>query len=293
VRKQLLNRLKRLENVTALASEEAAGQGGWPPPGELRLVASETAAAFRVLVESYKRHGMSDQDARAAASASSPKYDDLAMYCPPEQMDWALLHRLAEIDPDLALDRWEEVKQAAGEELSNGMRAMQAVEGHNPSCWQTARFLALRAALRDAWRPRNACEEHLVDQLVQAQVLLWHWQGALRNWGEWVSVGGDPSRKPDEPRVSHVEMMDRAADMVDRMQRLYLRTLKALQDLRRQSPVVVIPLPGRPLPRQATVPGGNCAEAASPPAPPSANGQTGHAANGHVNGRLPEAAFPK
>ena len=292
MRKKLRDRLKRLEDVTALASEQqAAGQGSATTPGELRAVASEIAAVFRLLLEGYKRCGMSEQDARAAASASSPKYDDLALHCPPEHLDWALLHRLAEIDPDLALDRWEEVKRAAGEELASGTRAMQTVEGHNPSCWQRACFLALRGALRDAWRPRNACEEHLVDQMVQAQVLLWYWQGALRNWGQWVGVGGDPSRKPDEPRVSHVEMMDRAADMVDRMQRLYLRTVKALQDLRRRSPVVVVSLPGGPPPPRGNGLGGNGAEAGTP-APPSANGRTGHGANGHVNGS-PEPVLPK
>ena len=107
-------------------------------------------------------------------------------------------------------------------------------------------------------------------------------------------MGGDPTtRKPDEPRVSYVEMLARAADMVERMHRLHLRTLKALQDLRGRSPVVVVSLPGRSLPRQVSVPGENGAAGGGPPAPPSANGRTGHGANGHVNGRSPEAALPK
>jgi hypothetical protein len=41
------------------------------------------------------------------------------------------------------------------------------------------------------------------------------------------------------PRLSLAEALDQAEGMVERCHRLYLRTLGALQDLRRRPPVVV------------------------------------------------------
>src|SRR5262249_6531162 len=138
------------------------------------------------LVESYKNDGLSEQDARARAAASSPVYDDLALHGPPDQVTWLMLERLTRRDPALALERWEEVKQAAREELRSGASAGRAVVESGQSCWQRARFLAARAELTEAWRPRNAVEQNLVDQMAQAQVLLWRWQEALRDWSKIV-----------------------------------------------------------------------------------------------------------
>jgi hypothetical protein len=80
----------------------------------------------------------------------------------------------------------------------------------------------------------------LIDQLAQWQTLLWQWQETVRGYMQLASVGvkredgfGEP------PRVSVAEAMDQAEAMVERCHRLYLRTLGALQDLRRRPPVVV------------------------------------------------------
>jgi hypothetical protein len=43
----------------------------------------------------------------------------------------------------------------------------------------------------------------------------------------------------ETPRVSDAEALAEAAGMVERLHRLYVRTLRALQDLRRLEPVVV------------------------------------------------------
>jgi hypothetical protein len=62
-----------------------------------------------------------------------------------------MLERLTRTDPALALERWEEVKQAARQELRSGARARRAVEESSQCCWQRAHFLAARAELIRSW----------------------------------------------------------------------------------------------------------------------------------------------
>jgi hypothetical protein len=100
----------------------------------------------------------------------------------------------------------------------------------------------VRAELTDAWWPRNALEQQLIDQLAQWQILLWQWQETVRGYMLLVSPSPpspslNASKEP--PRVSVAKAMDQAEAMVERCHRLYLRTLGALQDLRRRPPVVV------------------------------------------------------
>ena len=71
----------------------------------------------------------------------------------------------------LALRRWEEIKQAARDEIRSGYRASRAVEdGGGP--WERARFAAVRTELMETFRPRNGVEQMLVDQLAQASRLM-------------------------------------------------------------------------------------------------------------------------
>jgi hypothetical protein len=98
-----------------------------------------------------------------------------ALHGPPDQVTWWALEAVARDAPEQALGRWEEVKQAAREELRSGHRAARALEGYGGSCWGRAQFLAVRAELAGAWRPRNQQEQQLIDQLCQFQVLMERW----------------------------------------------------------------------------------------------------------------------
>jgi hypothetical protein len=99
----------------------------------------------------------------------------------------------------------------------------------------------VRAELADAWRPRDALEQQLIDQLAQWQTLLWQWQETVRGYMQLASVGGKREDGFGEPpRVSVAEAMDQAEAMVERCHRLYLRTLRELRELRRQAPPVVV-----------------------------------------------------
>jgi hypothetical protein len=150
---------------------------------------------------------------------------------------WLLLHALAEQNPEKALRRWEEVKQAARDEVRNGHRAARTLEALDGSCWNRAKFLALRAELSEAWPPRDQLEQQLIDQLAQFRVMTERWQETLTAYTVLAAQGWKRSAKdrhPCElPRVSDVEAVDRAVATVEHFHRLYLQTLKALQDQRR------------------------------------------------------------
>ena len=112
-----------------------------------------------------------------------------------------------------------------------------------PNAWQRAQVLAIRAALIEQWQPANAGEPLLVDTLAQTYASYLSWLKDLTMYEEAEFARHDPSH-PDArfelPRVSRVEAMEQAAAMVLRFNRLHLRTLRALRDLRRYAPTVMI-----------------------------------------------------
>jgi hypothetical protein len=89
-------------------------------------------------------------------------------------------------------------------------------------------------------------EQHLVDQLAQFQTMMWCWQEVQASYGAICGATREPKRNErpsslhrEPPRVSNVEAAQMAMGMVERFHRLYLNTLRALQDLRRGGRVVV------------------------------------------------------
>jgi hypothetical protein len=203
---------------------------------EANDLARELAGAFGAMVQTYREHyKLSAQEAVQRASQTSPKSIDRILNAPPDEVSWLDLDALAQKDEAQALRRWEEIKQAARDELRSGHRASRAVEdGGGP--WERARFAAVRAELMETFQPRNGMEQMLVDQLAQWQVLLWRWQEALTTWTNCASFGPRKAKK-GEPyetmRIAESEALERAAQKVERLHRLYLRTLKALQEQRR------------------------------------------------------------
>jgi hypothetical protein len=93
------------------------------------------------------------------------------------------------------------------------------------------------------WRPRNGTEQLLVDQLAQWQVLLWRWQEAMTAWTNCAISGSRRAKKGESyemMRLSEAEALERATKKVERIHRMYLRTLQALQDQRHPCPSVSV-----------------------------------------------------
>jgi hypothetical protein len=238
---------RELASLRRTVRDDAAPPPTPPPVDDAAELARELAGAFGLVLKGYRDYfELSPEEAREQAREAGearPERLERILTGPPDQVSWIDLDILARHDPEKAQERWQHIKRAARLELRDGHRAARALEGHDGSCWERARFLAVRAELADAWRPGDAQEQQLIDQLAQWQTLLWHWQEAVRDYehltAQDVKRAQREGRPGELPRLTDAEALDQAAAMVERYHRLYLRTLAALQGLRRRPPVVV------------------------------------------------------
>jgi hypothetical protein len=150
---------------------------------------------------------------------------------------------LAEQDPEAAQATWERVRAAARDDLESGHRAARTVEW-NGGPWERAQFLAIRAAFHAEWQPRGGIEASLIDQMAQAHTMYLWWAHELYIQASTESSREDHKRKHDgywqPPRLDTAAALDQSAAMTDRFHRLFLRALRALRDLRRYTPTVMV-----------------------------------------------------
>jgi hypothetical protein len=216
---------------------------GLSDPAEAIPLAQEMHAALARLVGQFKRSmGLSISEALAQAEEVAAGQQGWALQVPPERVTWLDLHVLAERDPEAMARRWEEIRRAAVYELRSGQRAARALCDSSP--FERAQFLALRDELARQWRPQGAVEVQLIEVMALAQSETLCWLAALSRWS---TMGAEASGRDarDEagratPRLTEAEAIDRAAAKVDLFNRIFLRALRALSDLRRHAPTVVV-----------------------------------------------------
>jgi len=221
---------------------------------EIDALAARLGEEMGSYLYSYqKAHGLDELAAQTAASTAGS-----AQRTPACSLRWDEIATVAGNDPAAGLALWERVKASARAELHSGQRAAQALEGGGGTPMDRARFLVLREALCAEWQPRSAGERLLLDQLAIAQTLLLQWTHTmtLRMGAQAARDGRDREviRKREgkregkgdvrgewiPARVSEAEAMAESVQMVDRWNRMYLRTLRQLRDLRRYVPAVTI-----------------------------------------------------
>ncbi|MGE3511473.1 MAG: hypothetical protein AB7N65_21595 [Vicinamibacterales bacterium] len=164
-----------------------------------------------------------------------------------DTVSWWSLTLLIEADPDAGWAVWERVKAEASDELTSGHRAAEAI-CWDDSPWQRARFLAIRQAFVHEWLPRGGIELTLIDQMAQAHSLYLEWierahmQASLEGARQQREIG---ERGRWQARtLGTAETLDQSAQMAERWQKLFVRALRALRDLRRHAPPVVLAGPG-------------------------------------------------
>jgi hypothetical protein len=209
-------------------------------PQEAASLARELAAAFKGMIEHYKEvYKLSPAEALAKAQEASDGYLASVLNGPADQVSWHGLNYLAAKDPEAAARRWEEAKAQALLELRSGHRAGKAMEGYGSSCWTRAQFLAVRRDLMEGWQPRNGIERQLIDMMAQAQTAHLYWLDMLTLRSS-TSSGRKREKGRWEPQaITDTEAIKEAAEMVERFNGIFLRTLKSLRDLRRMPGVVV------------------------------------------------------
>lgn len=155
-----------------------------------------------------------------------------------EEMSWSDLEVLMERSADEATMVWKTIKRMAREELAYGVYAARAVlAGKSP--YKRAQFGVLIEAFVRAWQPRDAIEMAMVETLVQAHVSYNEWLKAAEEAAEYSYNAIEPQVKRNEdhrwnpPRLSAQETIENAMLMADRFNRLFLRTLRQMRDLRR------------------------------------------------------------
>ena len=202
----------------------------------------EMALAYRAAVGFYcDQMGLDPAEAHAMASepADAAGREQLLAGAP-DQVSWLELSTLAAGDPDAAQALWTRIKAEARAELANGHRAARALEVDGLSHpWDRARFLAIRRAFRDEWQSRGGIEDMLLDSMAQAYTQQTYWTARLHERANLEASKYKDEGRWTPPRVTDAEAIDQAAQMVDRFNRVLLRTLRALRDQRRYGPVVV------------------------------------------------------
>ena len=242
-------------------SEEAEGKVAAPPtvladrdpapvrPSEFPVLAAEMGKAYRRQVEFYKReYDKALPEALELAAAASTDQLQAAFLeglrtQPPDQVSWGYLRHLEDGRPGDALRKWEEVKAFARDETGSGMRGAAAVEhqtemGSGPL--GRARYVVLVEEMAKDWLPLTGIEFVLVQQMAQAYTMQLYWTEIFSYRGVYNIGKSDHERGTWEPpQVSRQAALDEAAGMVDRWNRMFLRCLRQLRDLRRYSPVVI------------------------------------------------------
>jgi hypothetical protein len=206
-------------------------------------LATEMTRAVGEMVATLEKHwNLTRDQALDRIHDDDPVTIDHIRNKPPDQLTYFDLYRLGRHSPELTAQRWQESQQAARHELKSGHRAASIVLPPGGSTyWSKARLLALRAELLEGWQPRNSVERLLVDTLMQVQSQYEHWLEVLtgRTTLQALYENKEEARW-QPPRVTDSEAIEQAAEMVDRFHRIMMRTIRQLQNLRRNPPVVMV-----------------------------------------------------
>jgi hypothetical protein len=213
--------------------------------GEAEALAARLALAYRRAVDFYVReYKLSPAEAHEKANGRWADVRQVLLETPAREFSWGDFQGLEEVDQAEALARWQAIKTEAAEAVRSGVVAADAVESSwTGTPWQRAQFLAIRAEFARDWQPRGGIEQTLVDQMAQAYTLQLQWTARLVQRSDGAAV--ETPTKYDggrwqPPRVSEAEAVQEAAGMVDRWNRMFLRNLRALRDMRRLLPGPVI-----------------------------------------------------
>jgi hypothetical protein len=216
---------------------------------EIATLAQKLGTAYREMVTFLQTQMHQSLEGAQANAIALPDRDPAAehrdmLQTSPEQISWVRLNALAAHDAELAHDVWRYLKCRAIDELESGHRAAEPLEwdGHP---WDRARFMALVESFSVEWQPRGGIELSLIDMLAQQYTAYLFWLGQLHTYSTLEVARQDPKLRRqgyyELPRLDSSQAMEHASMMVERFNRLFLRTLRALRDYRRYTgpPVLV------------------------------------------------------
>ncbi len=225
--------------------------------GYLRRVAyyRSDAGGCLSLEESRSRafHGCTNQE-------EALKIFDSLMSMPLEILNFVNLLELQTYSPRSAEWIWEKLKQEGKKEFESGHLAANItfpVE-YMKGMWNIARYLGVRESFLNDWKPKGGIEVALIDMMAQSYFQWQYWleQTVKRSeteprrehheYEKWKRFN-EKLRKAQSweegywfpPYVHEQAAIEHAVQMADRFNRIFMRTLRQLRDLRRYSPVTI------------------------------------------------------
>jgi hypothetical protein len=214
-------------------------------PGEITAIARRLGKEYKDRLDYYTSekqrkeypHRTTEEHFALARQPDTKEYAEREMQTPPDAISWVSMESIMSYNPEMFWRKWEEVKEQAAHELTIGHTAAMACQPED-SPWNRAQYCAIRNELCRDWNPRNGIEQLLIDQMTQAYSQLMYWQKIMMTWMNLDSKAFREDWDARTPRLSTFDAVNRASDMVDRFNRMFLRTLRALQNMRRV-PVIV------------------------------------------------------
>lgn len=165
---------------------------------------------------------------------------------------------LATVAPRLAEVVWERLKGEAQAEFESGHLATRAVTSvpHRRDAWEVACFMGLRESFAQQWGVNGGIDGALIDMLAQAYYMVQFWtkeadkrmqerpRQETYEYTQWrqqrkIEAGQWDNGWWDIPYVSEQAAIDHATAQVEKWNRIFLRTLRNLRDLRRYAPVTI------------------------------------------------------
>ena len=167
------------------------------------------------------------------------------------QVKWDDVMAAHQEDPEQAALCLKAIYDRAGAFINSGLFASQALDLHMP--FERGQFSFIRSAFIDDWQPRGAVEASMVDMLAQSYFAWQYWltrSFQVANNQDTVIEQRKKNKKSERsrydegdwqpPRVTAIEYLDHCTQMADRFNRMYLRVLRQMRDLRRYSVPVTI-----------------------------------------------------
>jgi hypothetical protein len=205
---------------------------------EIESIAGLAAKSFARVLEAEKKLGPAPVQGHYWVDS----VDD-ALSMSPEDLSWSAIGQFEDENPGSFDVIWERVKQYARDELESGQRAASVAVGNQRPITR-ARFLVLREKYIREWEPRNVLESQMIDAICQAKTIRDYWMTlatervAVECEVEryWVEISG----KRTERRIDGSESAREAREEAERWDRVFIRSVRALRDLRRYTQPVIV-----------------------------------------------------
>ena len=203
---------------------------------EIESITVLAAKSFAQILKREKRNGPSFMRHRFESMSE-------ALEASPEDLTWNAIGQLEDAEPGSFATLWERTKQYARDELESGQRAASVAIGDDRPLTR-ARFLVLREKYIDELQPRNVLESQMIDAICQAQTIREYW---MKLATERVAVECEVERFEIEVRgkrrdvtIDGSESARDAREEAERWDRVWVRAVRALRDLRRYTTPVIV-----------------------------------------------------